>query len=144
MSGQSRSTEMKPGGSARPLLLCIVAAVGFALGGWHLFSLRESDRAMAKALTGGDPDKAPALLRRYGCSGCHTIPGLTGADGKVAPPLEGLRKRIYIAGKVQNTPENLIRWIVSPQALVPGSAMPQTGISESEARDVAAFLYDDQ
>lgn len=96
---------------------------------------------MAKALTGGERDKAPALLRRYGCSGCHTIPGLPGADGAVAPPLEGLRQRIYIAGKIQNTPKNLVRWIVSPQALAPGSAMPETGISESEARDVAAFLY---
>jgi cytochrome c2 len=115
--------------------------VAAALAVGHYVSLRRSDRAMAKALTGGDPDMAPALLRRYGCAGCHTIPGLSGADGKVAPALAGLRKRIYIAGKVQNTPENLIRWIVSPQALAPGSAMPQTGISESEARDVAAFLY---
>jgi len=116
----------------------IVAA---ALGAARYISIRGSDLQMAKALTGGDPDRAPVLLRRYGCGGCHTIPGLSGADGKVAPPLEGLRQRIYIAGKLQNTPENLVRWIVSPQALAPGSAMPQTGISESEARDVAAFLY---
>jgi cytochrome c len=118
-----------------------VAIVAAGLGVGHYFSLQASDRAMAKALTRGDPARAPALLRRYGCVGCHTVPGLPGADGKVAPPLEELRSRVYIAGKVQNTPDNLIRWIVSPQALVPGSAMPQTGISESEARDVAAFLY---
>lgn len=141
MSDQSRNSEARLSRVARPLLLGIVVVVAAALGVGHYVSLRRSDRAMAKALTGGDPDMAPALLRRYGCGGCHTIPGLSGADGKVAPALEGLRKRIYIAGKVQNTPENLIRWIVSPQALAPGSAMPQTGISESEARDVAAFLY---
>jgi cytochrome c2 len=141
LSDQGHNTEPMPGRDPRQWLVGIVAIVAAALGVSHYVSLREADRAMAKALTGGDPDRAPALLRRYGCSGCHTIPGLAGADGQVAPPLEGLRKRVYIAGRVQNSPENLIRWIVSPQALAPGSAMPQTGISESEARDVAAFLY---
>ena len=141
MSDQARNAEALPGRDPRLWLLGIAAALVAALGVGHCVSLQGADRAMAKALTGGDPDRAPALLRRYGCAGCHTIPGLAGADGKVAPPLKELRARIYIAGKVQNTPENLIRWIVSPQALVPGSAMPQTGISESEARDVAAFLY---
>jgi cytochrome c2 len=141
LSDQGGNTESMPRRAARMWLLGIVVIVAAALGVSHCLSLQGADRAMAKALTGGDPERAPALLRRYGCSGCHTIPGLAGADGKVAPPLEGLRKRIYIAGKVQNTPENLVRWIVSPQALAPGSAMPQTGISESQARDVAAFLY---
>ena len=141
MSDQSRNTEATLNGVGRPLLLGVAVILAAALGVGHFVSLRGADRAMAKALTRGDPDRAPALLRRYGCGGCHTIPGLTGADGKVAPPLQELRKRVYIAGKVQNTPENLVRWIVSPQALAPGSAMPQTGISEGEARDVAAFLY---
>jgi cytochrome c len=141
LSDPALDTETTTSRDGRSWLLGIVGLVAAALGVSHYFSLQAADRAIAKALTGGDPDKAPALLRRYGCSGCHTIPGLAGADGKVAPPLEGLRKRVYIAGKVQNTPENLIRWIVSPQALAPGSAMPQTGINESEARDVAAFLY---
>ena len=141
MSDQSRNTEAMPNRIARPLLLGTVVIVTAALGVGDYLSLRGTDRAMAKALTGGNPDRAPALLRRYGCSGCHTIPGVSGADGKVGPSLEGLRKRIYIAGKVQNTAENLIRWTVSPQALAPDSAMPQTGSSESEARDVAAFLY---
>ena len=141
MSDRAINTETATARDPRRWLVGIVAFVAAALGVSHYFSLQATARAMAKALTGGDPDRAPALLRRYGCSGCHTIPDLAGADGKVAPPLEGLRKRVYIAGKVQNTPENLVRWIVSPQALAPGSAMPQTGISESEARDVAAFLY---
>lgn len=142
MSDQGRNTEAMPRHGARRWLLGTVVIVAAAVGVSHYISLQGADRAMAKALTRGDPDRAPELLRRYGCGGCHTIPGLAGADGKVGPPLEELRKRIYIAGKLQNTPENLIQWIVSPQALVPGSAMPQTGISESEARDVAAFLYD--
>jgi cytochrome c len=97
--------------------------------------------AVARALTSGDPTRASALVTRYGCGGCHAIPGLPGADGKVGPPLAGLRQRVFIAGKLSNTPDNLINWIVQPRAYSPDSAMPATGISRDEARDVAAWLY---
>lgn len=96
---------------------------------------------IARALTGGDPDAAPPIMRRYGCVGCHTIPGVDGADGQVGGPLAGIRGRVYIGGVLNNTGDNLVRWIVSPQLFSPRSAMPATGISESEARDVAAYLY---
>jgi cytochrome c len=72
---------------------------------------------------------------------CHTIPDGPGADGKVGGSLAGLRQRVFIAGVVPNTADNLINWIVRPQAFSPRSAMPATGISQSEARDVAAWLY---
>jgi cytochrome c2 len=81
------------------------------------------------------------LLARYGCNGCHTIPGAPGADGKVGPALSGIRERVYVGGVLQNTPANLIGWIVDPPRFSPRSAMPATGITEAEARDVAAYLY---
>ena len=56
-------------------------------------------------------------------------------------PLADIIHRVYVGGVVTNSPDNLVRWIVSPQAFSPRSAMPATGISESEARDVAAYLY---
>ncbi len=92
-------------------------------------------------MTGGDPSHAPEIMRRYGCTGCHTIPGVAGADGQVGTPLAGLRGRVYIAGVAANSPDNLVRWIVAPQAFSPRTAMPATGITEAEARDVAAYLY---
>jgi cytochrome c1 len=64
-----------------------------------------------------------------------------GAQGKVGPTLSDLREQVYIGGVVRNTPDNLVGWIVDPQHFSPGSAMPRTGITEGEARDVAAFLY---
>jgi cytochrome c len=97
--------------------------------------------ALAVAMTQGHPARAPPLLWRYGCAGCHTISAVPGAVGKVAPSLDHLRQRVYIAGHLQNTADNLQRWIREPQSLSPGSAMPDTGISADEARDVAAFLY---
>jgi cytochrome c len=97
--------------------------------------------AEAVALTEGDPAAAPAAIRRYGCAGCHTIPGVAAARGLVGPPLVGLRKRVYVAGVLPNSAGNLIRWIVDPPAIDPRTAMPASGISEAEARDVAAYLY---
>ena len=97
--------------------------------------------ATARAMTGGDPSRAAPLMIRYGCAGCHTIPGVPGADGQVAGPLTDMRKHVFIAGVMPNTASNLIGWIVQPQAHYPRSAMPITGISHAEARDVAAWLY---
>jgi mono/diheme cytochrome c family protein len=119
-------------------VLVILVAGGFAARQW--FSQREAT-AVARALTGGDPDQAAVLVTRYGCGGCHAIPGLPGADGRVAQPLGGLRERVFIGGQMRNTSDNLIRWIVDPRAISPNSAMPATGISAAEARDVAAYLY---
>ena len=63
------------------------------------------------------------------------------ARGKVGPKLDDLKERIYIAGVLPNTPENLALWIQHPQSVDPKTAMPETGIGPEDARDVAAFLY---
>jgi cytochrome c2 len=96
---------------------------------------------IARTMTGGDPERAPEIMRRYGCSSCHTIPGIPGADGQVGPRLSGLLNRVYIGGSAANSPDHLVHFIVTPQQFSPHSAMPATGISEAEARDVAAYLY---
>jgi cytochrome c len=97
--------------------------------------------ATARALTGGDRTQAATLMTRYGCAGCHTIPGVPGADGQVGGPLVDMRKRVFIAGVLPNTASNLIDWMVQPQAHDRDVAMPPTGITPAEARDVAAWLY---
>ena len=121
--------------AAAGLLVAAAVGAGFAQGE------RQQKENVARAMTGGDPTRAPDLIRRYGCAGCHTISGIPGGDGKVGGPLDGLRARVYIAGVASNTPDNLIQWMMSPPAFSPRTAMPATGISEEEARDVAAYLY---
>jgi cytochrome c len=69
------------------------------------------------------------------------IPGIRGANNHVGPPLTGWAERRYIAGRLPNEPDHLITFLVNPQYVKPGSAMPATGISPQEARDVAAYLY---
>lgn len=80
------------------------------------------------------------LLARHHCGSCHTIPGVTAAQGHVAVTLESFGRRSYIAGRLPNTDENLARWLVDPAALVPGTQMPAMGVSAADARDMAAYL----
>jgi cytochrome c len=120
------------------LAIVVVTAAWLATESWMAASQSE---AVARALTGGDPAQASVLVTRYGCGGCHTIPGLPAAEGKAGPTLGGLRQRVFIAGVLPNTADNLINWIVEPRTYSPGSAMPVTGISRIEARDIAAWLY---
>lgn len=118
-----------------------VLAVAIGATATQAWMVARRSEDVARAMTGGDPRRAPELLRRYGCAGCHTVPGITGSDGQVGGPLSDIRKRVYVGGVLTNSPDNLIRWIVDPQQFSPRTAMPATGISEQEARDVAAYLY---
>jgi cytochrome c2 len=121
----------------------IVLALAVAAAAYGAYAYRRSQeaRALAVALTGGDPDLAPRLMVQFGCGGCHTIPGVQGANGQVGPPLGYLSRRVYLGGVATNTPDHLVRWIVNPREFDPKTAMPVTGISPDEARHVAAYLY---
>lgn len=83
---------------------------------------------------------APQLMTQYGCPTCHVIPGVPGAVGKVGPSLDDLAQRSYLAGSVQNTPANLVAWIQHPQHYRPGTAMPEMGVTDADARQIARFL----
>lgn len=91
--------------------------------------------------TGGDPERGRQALQAYGCGVCHVIPGVPGADGLIAMPLDDWAGRRYVAGQFINTPENLIPWIQDPPALMPGTAMPNLGVTEEDALDMSAYLY---
>jgi cytochrome c1 len=90
---------------------------------------------------GGNPDRGKQQIVAYGCGACHVIPGVGQAQGLVGPPLNSFARRSYIAGEIPNSAANLVRWITVPQAIEPGTAMPNLGVSEGQARDIAAYLY---
>lgn len=88
-----------------------------------------------------DAARGKTLAGQYGCNVCHITPGLEGPQGVLGPSLEGLGTRPKIAdGTVDNTPENLAKYIESPRTLYPDGTMPALGMSTDEARDIAAFL----
>jgi cytochrome c2 len=116
-------------------LLVLAAAAG-------LVSSSRQERALVASVLGrGDASRGPELMRHYGCAGCHTINGVPGADGKVGPSLKDLRARVFVGGGLRNTGDDLVRFILAPDEAAPRTAMPRTGISEQEARDVVTFLY---
>src|SRR5947209_2821547 len=97
-------------------------------------------RAAAQS-TGGDPARGAEAIRKYGCDSCHTIPGIAGAFAHVGPPLTEIGVRSYLAGQLPNTPENMEKWIRDPRGIEPHTAMPDTGVTATDARDIAAYLY---
>lgn len=92
------------------------------------------------AVASGDPERGTELIEAFGCGACHVVPGIPDADGLVGPPLVSWGRRSYIAGSLPNNEENLVRWITDPQAIEPGTAMPDLGVDEIEAGDIAAYL----
>ncbi|HAP24911.1 MAG TPA: cytochrome C, partial [Achromobacter sp.] len=88
----------------------------------------------------GDARAGRDALQQYLCVTCHAIPGVPGAWNYVGPALDQMGERPYIAGVLPNTPANMERWLRNPPAVKPGTAMPDLGVSEQDAKDIAAFL----
>jgi cytochrome c2 len=91
--------------------------------------------------TGGDSAAGRQELYRLGCGSCHNIPGIVGAHGKVGPSLEGIAGHSYVAGQLPNQPPNMERWIQHPHSVHPDSLMPELGLTDTQSRDIAAYLY---
>jgi cytochrome c len=146
----SRTSETGPyphqiaGRSAVLALLAVFVVILAAATATYAYQQTRLDlqqRQAAIAVTGGDPDRGARSMERYGCGGCHTITGIPAATGLVGPDLSDLGRHVYVAGVTTNTPDHLVAFIVDPQSIDPKSAMPLTGISAQQARDVAAYLY---
>jgi cytochrome c len=124
---------------ALPPLLAV--GIGVAIFGEH-YKEELDRRTRAEIITGGNVARGKRLFSSYGCGGCHGLAGVPQARGLVGPTLDGIGSRAVLAGRLENKPDNLKRWIRDPQGVSPGSAMPNLGVSAQDARDIAAFLYD--
>lgn len=100
--------------------------------------------ARSTAVGLGDAGNGQRLLAAKGCAACHQIGGIAPPKAVVGPSLDGVAANSYIAGILPNTRSNMVRWITHPQSVHPGSAMPELGISEQEAEDMAAYLYEQE
>ena len=94
-----------------------------------------------RELTGGDPFRGRDRITQYGCDTCHTIPGVPTADATVGPPLSQIARRLYLAGHIENSPQNMMRWIQHPRAHDQQTAMPEMGVTDQDSRDITAYLY---
>ena len=96
----------------------------------------------ASSATGGPADSARGkiALQQYACVSCHVIPGVVAANNPVGPSLAAIGSRKYLAGVLPNTSDNMVRWLRAPQQVAPNTAMPDLGVTQADARDMAAFL----
>lgn len=121
-------------GHRRPALSLVALALGLLLSAC-------ADEEPAWPVPGGDAERGKQQIAAYGCGTCHVIPGVRDARGQVGPPLTQFARRSYIAGQLPNNANDLIRWIMAPTAVEPGTAMPDLGVGPQQARDMAAYLY---
>ncbi|HEY2593761.1 MAG TPA: c-type cytochrome [Chloroflexota bacterium] len=102
--------------------------------------------AAAGAVPVVDPGSPAAdgqmLIASLPCVGCHTIPGIPGANGTVGPNLAGVASRPTIAGGAvpNNGPDDLKKWILNPPADKPGTIMPNLGLTDDQATKIVAYL----
>ena len=87
----------------------------------------------------GAAAEGKAIYARSACVGCHTIRGVSA--GVLGPDLTTFgSRRMLGAGLLPNTPDALVAWLKDPAAIKPGVKMPALGLSDAEARAVAAYL----
>lgn len=101
---------------------------------------RQTETSTTQPAAGGDPQAAVAAIQKHGCGGCHIIPGIPYATGRMGPSLAGVADRMDARGNAAGQPDNLVLWIMDPQKVAPGTAMPDLNVSETDARAIAAYL----
>ena len=84
--------------------------------------------------------RGESLFMHSGCALCHNIAGTT-AGGQAAPDLTHVASRRTIAaGMLDNTPQNIARWIFDPSVIKPGARMPSFHFPADEMNAVVAYL----
>lgn len=123
-------------------LLGLLAALTFIAGlNIAVWGLHRRPTGPALYVSGSNPERGRELIRERSCGACHVVPGVRGAVGQVGPRLDRLRGQVYVAGSLPNNPQNLTSWITNPKNVEPRTAMPDLGISDEDARDIAGYLY---
>jgi cytochrome c oxidase subunit 2 len=89
-----------------------------------------------------DPDLARGeeIFTTSVCAQCHTIQG-TGTGGRVGPNLTHVASRPYLAGAtLENTPDNMAKWITDPHQFKPGNRMPMNQYSDEDLAALVKYL----
>ncbi len=98
----------------------------------------ENERKPAAEDPGASSGRSAFLAQS--CVNCHWVRG-TPAQGTYAPDLTHLMgRRTLASGMVENTPENLRRWVADPNQIKPGCLMPAFGLSDRDRADIVRYL----
>ena len=104
------------------------------------FARWTAERRSPAAAPGGAEAQAGRDVFARSCGACHAIGG-TEALGRVGPDLTHLASRPSIgAGALDNTPDNLARWIRNAPTIKEGSRMPAIPLDDADLHSVVAYL----
>jgi cytochrome c oxidase subunit 2 len=138
--------HMKTKGPPKPPAAAAGPAVGDSLrtasaGAQVQGAAADSAPPAAAPAQGADYAAGEKLFLTKGCMGCHSVQAVGAPKGLIGPNLANVGSRSYIAaGWLQNSDENLERWIREPQAVKKGVLMPNLGVTVEEARALRAYL----
>ena len=100
----------------------------------------QREQAPGASNGGGDAEEGAKLFQQLTCASCHAITGIS-ENVQVGPDLTHVAGRETLAaGVIENSPENLKRWLMNPQAVKPGSNMPNFELTVKQVDDLAAYL----
>jgi cytochrome c2 len=123
-------------------VLFVGSVLAAIVGGGTMYAQSHArTRILAEQISGGNSGAGRMAIAAYGCGSCHVIPGIAGARGQTGPALGEMALRATIAGKLANDPASMAQWLEHPQAVIPGSGMPEQGVTRQDARDMTAYLY---
>jgi cytochrome c oxidase subunit 2 len=106
------------------------------------FARWQSAHRRAPRPTGPTARQGQAVLEEQACAGCHTVVGTT-ANGTVGPALTDLGERHTIgAGALLNAPGHLAEWLRDTQHVKPGALMPTLDLTDTQIRQLVAYLED--
>jgi cytochrome c oxidase subunit 2 len=98
-----------------------------------------AERAPAVQPQAGPAADGATMFAASACVGCHTVRGVS--SGVIGPDLTHFGRRATLgAGMLPNTVDNVTAWILDPPHIKPGVKMPALGLSEAQARSIAAYL----
>ena len=94
---------------------------------------------------GGPVVQGYGLFKTKGCTGCHAIAGYPGAEANIGPDLTHVGSRRHIvAGWLENTPDNMRRWLRNPNEVKPdnimGQAIKEGTLTAEEIDSLTAYL----
>jgi cytochrome c oxidase subunit 2 len=113
----------------------VIAEPVDAFAAWQKAQLQPAARP-----SGADATRGLALFQQDSCMSCHAIEG-TAADARIGPDLTHFASRRQLgAGIVENTPENLRRWLADPEQVKPGAKMPNFNFTPAQLTQLVAYF----
>jgi cytochrome c oxidase subunit 2 len=90
--------------------------------------------------TEGEPGEGAKYFQELSCASCHTIRG-TAAGARIGPDLTHVASRETLAaGRLDNTPANLAKWLLEPDLIKPGCHMPNLHLPRQQQDALVAYL----